>query len=167
MSVNVFISSTSRDLADYRQAAINVCNELKFVPIAMEFFSAMGVGATEGSKQKLRESDLYIGILAHRYGYVEEGYDRAVTEIEFDYAGELSLDRLCFLVESSYPWPPDAIDYKQLDALNHFRIKINSSLIRAEFTTVDDFKAKVMSALVNWQMRNPDKMGLPDRMAMP
>src|SRR5262245_17022664 len=136
MSLRVFISSTSQDLADYRQAANDVCNELQLVPIAMEFFSAMGSGATDGSKRKIDESDLYIGIFAHRYGYIEDGYDKSVTEIEFDYAGERGLDRLCFLVKPDYPWPPEAIDFKQYDALNRFKEKINTSLIRAEFTTV-------------------------------
>jgi len=163
VSLRVFISSTSQDLADYRQAAVNVCNELKLIPIAMEFFSAMGAGATEGSKQKIDESTLYIGIFAHRYGYIEEGYDRSVTEVEFDYADERGLDRLCFLVDPSYPWPPDAIDYTQLEALNRFKQKINTTLIRSQFTTVDDFRAKLMSGLVGWQQRNPDKFQLESR----
>ena len=53
----------------------------------MEFFEAMGVGATEGSKQKLDTADLCVGIFAHRYGYREEGYEQSVIEIEFDHAG--------------------------------------------------------------------------------
>jgi hypothetical protein len=70
----------------------------------------MGVGATEGSKRQLHDADLYVGIFAHRYGYIEAGHDRSVTEIEFDYAGERKLERLCFLVKLDYPWPPDVID---------------------------------------------------------
>jgi hypothetical protein len=46
------------------------------------------LGASEGSKSKLEAADLYIGIFAHRYGYTEEGYQKSVTEIEFDHAGE-------------------------------------------------------------------------------
>lgn len=158
MAIRVFISSTSQDLGEYRQAAIEICNQLKFVPIAMEFFSAMGEGATLGSKKKVDESNLYIGIFAHRYGYIETGYDRAVTEIEYDYAGERGLDRLCFRVEASYPWPPDAIDYEHKNDLDRFMAKIDRSVIRATFTTIDDFKTKLISALVDWLQRNPDKL---------
>lgn len=50
---NVFIGSTSRDLADYRKAAIDVCLRLDLHPIAMAYFEAMPVGATEGSKRQL------------------------------------------------------------------------------------------------------------------
>jgi hypothetical protein len=151
MNANVFISSTSYDLADYRQATIEVCNRLKMNPIAMEFFEAMGVGATAGSKRKLDESTLYIGIFAHRYGYIEAGYTQSVTEIEFDYAGELGLDRLCFLVDPAYPWSPEAIEFAQMDKLTAFKKRINTSLIRAYFTDVNDFKAKLMQALIAWR----------------
>jgi hypothetical protein len=80
--VNVFISSTSKDLVEYRQAAIEVCIWLELVPIAMEYFPAMGVDAVVGSKHKLKQADLYIGIFAHRYGYIASGYEKSVTEIE-------------------------------------------------------------------------------------
>ena len=150
MALNVFISSTGKDLADYRQAAIDTCNRLQLIPIAMEFFSAMGQGATEGSKKKVDESNLYVGIFAHRYGYIEHGYEKSVTETEFDYAGERRLDRLCFLVKSDYPWPPELIDYEQHAQLVAFKQKVNTSVIRAEFTTVEDFQIKLVQALVEW-----------------
>src|SRR5438094_482205 len=106
----VFLSSTGQDLAKYREGAIEVSNRLGLVPVAMEFFEAMGKGATEGSKRKLKDADVYVGIFAHRYGYIEEGYDKSVTEIEFDYASnELNLDRLCFAIDTDYPWSPSNI----------------------------------------------------------
>jgi tetratricopeptide (TPR) repeat protein len=151
MAKNVFISSTSLDLKEYRQAAIDACRNLGFEPIAMENFEAMGVGATEGSKRKLKEADLYIGIIAHRYGYVEAGYDRSVTEVEFDYAGERGLDRLCFLVHPDCDWPDEAIDHANADRIQAFKAKIEKSVIRSLFTTVDDFRQKLVQALVNWQ----------------
>lgn len=151
----VFISSTSKDLQLYRQAAIDACNELGLTPIAMEFFEAMGVGATEGSKRKLDDADVYTGIFAHRYGYIETGYDQAVTEIEFDYAGERKLDRLCFLVDPEHPWPPDAIDYEHYSELKAFKARIERTVIRKQFTTVADFKAKFIQSLVKWKENHP------------
>src|SRR6266700_3719692 len=103
---SVFLSSTSIDLRDYREAAIRACNELELIPIAMEFFEAMGDGATAGSKKKLDVADLYLGFYAHRYGYEEPGCKKGVTEEEYDYAGERGLRRLCLLIDEKYPWPP-------------------------------------------------------------
>ena len=50
----VFISSTGLDLRAYREAARDVCMTLELVPIMMEHFEAMGLGATAGSKKKTR-----------------------------------------------------------------------------------------------------------------
>lgn len=149
-----FISSTSKDIYEYREAAINTCLRLGLQPIAMEHFEAMGMGATEGSKLKLDEADLYIGIFAHRYGYIEPPNNIGVTEIEFDYAAERDLERLCFLVHPSYPWSPDAIDYINYSKLLTFKDRIEKTVIRTYFTTVDDFTAKLIQGLVSWQQRN-------------
>ncbi|MBA3873171.1 MAG: DUF4062 domain-containing protein, partial [Anaerolineae bacterium] len=151
MSHSVFISSTSLDLKRYRKAAIEVCKDLGFEPIAMENFEAMGVGATEGSKRKLKEADLFIGIVAHRYGYVEDGHERSVTESEFDYAGERGLDRLCFIVDPAYTWPKRTMEKRQTERIDAFKGKIEKAVIRNLFGDVNDFRQKLMMALVNWQ----------------
>jgi hypothetical protein len=80
-----FSVATGRDLADYRQTALDTCLKLGLFPIVMEHFEAMVVGATEGSKLKLETADVYVGSFAHRYSYIENQSDgRSVTEIEFD-----------------------------------------------------------------------------------
>ena len=117
----------------------------------MEFFEAAGVGATEGSRRKLDDADVYVGIFAHRYGYVEAGYDRSVTEIEFDYAAERGLDRLCFLVDKRFPWSPEAWDYEQYGRLEALKARVESSLIRGTFTTVDNFARLLFQALHEWR----------------
>jgi hypothetical protein len=147
----VFISSTGQDLKDYRLAAIETCNQLELVPVAMEFFESMGAGATEGSKKKLESAAVYVGIFAHRYGYIEAGYQHSVTEVEFNYAGGRGLDRLCFLIDPKYPWPPEAVDYKNHERLLAFKAKVEREVIRTEFTTLDDFRLKLLRSLVRWK----------------
>lgn len=148
----VFISSTGHDLNEYRQAAIDTCNALGLIPIAMEFFEAMGKGATAGSKSNLDVADVYVGIFAHRYGYIEDGYDRSITEIEFEHAGERKLERLCFVVDPDLPWPPAAIDHANHLRLEAFKGRIGK-LIRAQFTNINDFKYKLLHALQEWKAK--------------
>ena len=152
----VFISSTSIDLRDYRDAAIEECNRLGLVPIAMEFFEAMAFGAAAGSKQKLDGADLYVGIFAHRYGYIEEGQDKGITEIEFDHATERGLDRLCFLVDPDWPWPDSLIDRQNDARLAAFKAGIEKSVIRALFRSPEDFQGKLRLALTEWARGAPD-----------
>lgn len=147
----VFISSTARDLEAYRRAVVDECIGLGLMPIAMEFFEAMTKGATEGSKQRLDEADLYIGIFAHRYGYVEEGYTASVTECEFDYAAERGLDRLCFLVQDDHPLGEILEDDATLERLRAFKQRVAQKHICSWFTTVDDLRKKVWHALKEWK----------------
>ena len=85
------------DLAEYRAGAIEVCNRLGLIPVAMEFFEAMGTGATQDSVTKLEVADVYVGIFAHRYGFIEPGRAASATELEFDHAVSRGLERLCFM----------------------------------------------------------------------
>jgi hypothetical protein len=148
----VFISSTGLDLREYREAAVEICNRLELFPVAMEYFEVMGLGASEGSKRKLDTADVYVGIYAHRYGFIESGYDKSVAEIEFDYAG--NIERLCFLVDPQWPWPPEAWDYKNQERLQSFKSRVSASVIRGQFTTVDSLRVKLMQALVEWKERH-------------
>ena len=104
MTWRVFLSSTGRDLGDYRAAAIAVCNELGLIPVAMEFWESLGRGATAISLAKLDTCHLFVGFFTHRYGYVEDGDARSLTEREFDHAAD-KMDRLCFVMSADHPWP--------------------------------------------------------------
>jgi hypothetical protein len=146
-----FISSTSRDLEDYRRAASEECVRVGLLPIAMEFFEAMARGATEGSKQKLDHADVYVGIFARRYGYIEDGYDTSVTECEFDYAGQRSLDRLCFLIEPNCMIGGPSEDELHRNKLEAFKRKIEKHVIPSRFRSVDDFRGKLRLSLLEWK----------------
>ena len=121
------------------------------LPISMEFFEAMSKGATEGSKRKLDEADMYLGIFAHRYGYIEDGYEASVTECEFDYAGERGLDRLCFLIQPDYTIAGATGDESHRERLQAFKQRIERKLIRSQFTTMEDFRGKLRIALQEWK----------------
>ncbi len=153
----VFISSTSEDLKAYRQVANEECNRLGLVPIDMQYFPATGKGATEGSYRKLDAADLYVGIFAHRYGYIEEGFEHSVTEMEYAYAGkERNLDRLCFLVHPEYDWPESGVDIENQKRLRSFKAKVEKDVIRNLFKSVEDFQGKLRLALIDWKLRTPE-----------
>ncbi|HKI35203.1 MAG TPA: tetratricopeptide repeat protein [Gemmataceae bacterium] len=153
----VFVSSTTRDLGPYREAVLLVCRELGLAAIGMEDFEAMGLGATAGSLAKLDQANVYLGLFAHRYGFIEPGHDRSVTECEFDYAGQRSLERLCFVVDGKYPWPPDDIEFDQRARLDAFKRRI-AGLIINWFTDVPDLRHKVHKALVAWKQRFEEEL---------
>jgi hypothetical protein len=148
--MKVFISSTSVDLAEYRQAAYEVCNRLQIVPIGMEQFESMGVGASAGSTQKLDDADVYVGIFANRYGYIEPGHDVSVTEVEFDHAGARGLDRLCFVSTDAAGLPVYPENQDKLDA---FKTRVGTLVIRNTFGSPWEFKYLLYDSLLKWMFR--------------
>jgi Domain of unknown function (DUF4062) len=154
----VFISSTSEDLSTYRAAAREVCERQGMFPVAMEQFAAMSAGATAGSRSKLEGCDLYVGFYAYRYGYIEPGYDRSVTELEFDYASDKNIDRLCFVIDPQYDWPHR--EEENAGKLRDFKARVDR-LIRARFGDINDFKFKLLHSLVEWEkQRNTLRISL-------
>ncbi|HMF94036.1 MAG TPA: DUF4062 domain-containing protein [Vicinamibacterales bacterium] len=148
--MKAFISSTSEDLAEYRTAARDVCARLSLIPVGMEDFESMGVGATAGSQSKVKESNVYVGIIANRYGYIEAGQEKSVTELEFDYAGQLGLDRLCFLADPAAKLP--SFPGEDQGKLAAFKARINH-LIRSTFKDPSEFRYKLYDSLLKWLFR--------------
>jgi hypothetical protein len=125
---------------------------MQLFPIMMEYFEAMGLGATAGSKKKLDQANLYVGIFAYRYGFIEDGYPVSVTEIEFEHADLRNIDRLCFLVAPEIPWPPDSWDPEHHAQMTKFKKRIDAKLIRGKFKTVDNFRDQLRQALTPYQI---------------
>ena len=71
--MKVFLSSTFKDLASYRKVTTEALERLGSQIDRMEIFGARADDATQASLKDLEESDLFVGIYAHRYGYIPIG----------------------------------------------------------------------------------------------
>lgn len=65
--MKVFLSSTYNDLTDHRRAAHDALEQLGLQVIWMEAFGARPVDSTTACLNEVEESDLFVGIYAHRY----------------------------------------------------------------------------------------------------
>ncbi|MGH9836432.1 MAG: DUF4062 domain-containing protein [Blastocatellia bacterium] len=67
--INVFLSSTSKDLAPYRERAVKAINGIdSYHCIAMENFGARDSSAEVFCPDKVEECDLFILLLGPTYG---------------------------------------------------------------------------------------------------
>src|SRR5262249_14123894 len=149
-----FIGSTSTDLPEYREAARRACEELHLGVVDMRSFEAADLDTVRASLAQLEKATVYVGIFAYRYGFVVPGDDRSVTEREFDRAGELGIERLCFLVDPAHPWPEERKERGALGRVEALHRKVMASgLVAAFFTTADDLKHKAYRALDSWMKR--------------
>src|ERR1035438_5373730 len=85
---NAMISSTSLDLPEHRKAAMDACLRQSFFPLMMEHLPASDDDAIRESLRMVDGADIYLGVLANRYGYVPKGHAISITEMEDNRAGE-------------------------------------------------------------------------------
>src|SRR6185369_14086462 len=163
--MKVFISSTYKDLIDYRAAAIRAVEGTNYQASKMEVFGARPDEPLDACLKEVEESDLFIGIYALRYGFVPEGEDISITEREYVHARKLGKLIYCFLLDDeNQSWFKRWIEGEPgKTKLEDFKELIQKHHVCDNFTTPDDLRAKVANALSNFvasQKAIPDS-GLP------
>ncbi len=178
----IFLSSTAIDLQEHRQKVSDAILRLGDLPVAMETFNAQPNEPVDVCKQKIRECNALVVMVAHRYGWVpsvEEGGDgkKSITWIEVETALEEKIPVFAFLVDMNYGWTqPKEQDLlvkaekeidiaevvKKVQALKDFRTFLESQagLTRDIFTTPEDLALKVATSLstnIRKTLLEPDK----------
>ncbi|WP_435815107.1 DUF4062 domain-containing protein [Xanthomonas campestris pv. incanae] len=157
--LQVFISSTYRDLKTERQAAVEAILKAGHIPAGMELFSAGSESQMETIRRWIDESDIYMLILGGRYGTVEPKTALSYTELEYDYA--ISQKKPIFAVvitESSLDEKVrldgrDALETDSPKELNLFRKKVLTR-ISSFFSDTKDIKLAVHETLADFQLRH-------------
>ncbi|MBZ0283667.1 MAG: SUMF1/EgtB/PvdO family nonheme iron enzyme [Anaerolineae bacterium] len=162
--IDVFISSTSIDLPDYRKAVQDAILSLGLHPSGMEHWPVAGENPVDLCRKMVFDAEIYLGIYAHRYGWRPDG-DTSITEMEYDWAADVRRDgkpipRLCFIMADSHPWPKDKMELDALDALNDFKKRVKENQV-GFFTTPDDLKAQVTAALAQYRPNTPLTAAIP------
>jgi hypothetical protein len=86
--LQIFVSSTFKDLIPERQAAVAAILKAGHIPAGMELFTAGDQSQMATIKEWIDESDVYMLILGGRYGSIEKTTGLSYTELEYDYAAE-------------------------------------------------------------------------------
>ncbi len=144
--MKVFISSTYNDLIDYRRAAHDALEQLGLHVIWMEAFGARPEESTRACLKEIEECDLFVGIYAHRYGYIPAGADVSITEQEYDHAKKLGKPIFGFIVDENHPWPPKFIEHAQQAKLDAFLSKVKRQPVEF-FTTPDNLAHNIATSV--------------------
>jgi hypothetical protein len=147
--MKVFISSTYKDLIDYRAAAIRAVEGTNYQASKMEVFGARPDEPLDACLKEVEESELFIGIYALRYGFIPEGAEISITEMEYVHAKKLGKTIYCFLLdEENQAWLKKWIEGGEGESkLKDFKQRIQKVHVCDYFTTPDDLRAKVSNAL--------------------
>ena len=145
--MRVFVSSTSEDLTEYRQAARDAIAGLQFTPVDMISWSADPRSGAELSLDRVRRSDVLVLLLAHRYGYVPAGAAHSITEQEYRAARAAGLPVLAFFLDPAVPWPPDQVQWESRKQLAAFRGLVESEVTRTLFRSPAELATQLVQAL--------------------
>lgn len=152
MLKSVMVSSTTKDLKDYRETAAEVIVDLEFTPVVQDLEVSDGVsGATQWSLDLVNSADYFVGIVAWRYGDVAPGGGtKSYVELEYGRARERGLPCHMFLLDEEVDWKVNLIDYDR-GPVGDFRKRISQErqggLVANFFSDSHDFRRKLTRVL--------------------
>ena len=155
----VMISSTARDLPAHRGMAQDGCLRGGMFPIMMEHLGALDEGAVSASVEMVDQADIYLLILAHRYGYVPAENNPtqiSVTEMEYDRAVEREIPRIVLVMDDDHPVKAADVETGEGAAkLAKLKSRIGTELVTDRFKSPEDLRGKVIHALMAFRETNP------------
>jgi hypothetical protein len=153
----IYISSTYDDLKPFRTAVASYLRKLNKQVICMEDYVASDTRPLAKCLQDVATSDAYVGIFAHRYGYIPEKDNPdslSITELEYRQALESGKPALIFLLSDDAPWLPKYMDTSTGDADGGKRIKtLRTELSKEKLTSLFSSELELAS-LVNAAVTN-------------
>ena len=160
--LKVYLSSTKADLQKYREAVSEILRAPLEFSVIDSYDAATGT-VRETCLQDVATCDVYIGIIAWRYGHIPEDDDnpegKSITELEYLRARETpGMERFLFMLDPAEPWPgdpehddtkndPDGAG-KKIKALRDTVLKDRAVLFKAQ---PEDLAGKVLRALMRWK----------------
>jgi len=146
--MKAFLSSTYIDLIEHRKLAIEALERLGQEVGRMEVFGARPEEPIKACLSEIEACGIFVGIYAHRYGYIPSDSQSSITEAEYNHAMEHKKPMFCFIVDEDYPWPPKMIEeHPAKSRLQHFKQRIGEALVRDDFTTPDVLAFKIASSI--------------------
>ena len=129
--MKIFVSSTYLDLNKYRAEAKKAIEESGNEFVGMETFQSHTQEPTEFCPERVEKCDAFVLLVAYRYGYIPEGTESSITQLEYERALRNKIPVRVYLTDDEYPWQPKFID-KNREYIDGFR----TSLLRGTYLLI-------------------------------
>ena len=151
----VYISSTYKDLIEYRSEAHSALRKMGYHVICMEDYVAKDERTDERCTQDAASCEFYVGVFAWRYGYIppeDNPSARSITDLEYRAARESdNTTVLTFLLAENVAWHRDMMDSvtgenesgKRIDELRNELLKRSPAFFRSP----SDLAVQVVTAI--------------------
>ena len=156
----VMISGTARDLPGHRKEVMEACLRQGMFPVLMEHLPASAAEAVSISLQMVDGADIYVGIFAHRYGYIpdENNPERiGITEMEYDRAVARKIPRMIFVMDETHPILIADVEKGEGEGkLAKFLKRVRKDNIVNFFKSPADLRAHVINSLSKIEVKTVD-----------
>jgi hypothetical protein len=153
--MRVFVSSTMRDLATYRDIIRLALQRSAHTFLGMEHFAAQNSPPLEVCLGELDTADVYVGLIGDTYGSIPTGEHRSYTELEYRHARAKSLDCVILIISDTALVQVGARDHdlERHALLAQFREELMRDHTVARFSDPNDAAWQVLAALRVIEMR--------------
>ncbi len=150
--LTIFLSSTSKDLTQSREAAYRAIEGLHgYHCVRMEDFGSWDEAPDDFCRAKVAECDLFVCIAGPLYGSRSPA-GQSYTEREFEAAIEHKKPCLVFMTADDFPLAANLIESdEERKCQLAFRQKVSKGRIITRFSTPDQVSVKVVQAIRNWE----------------
>jgi Domain of unknown function (DUF4062) len=109
----VYLSSTYKDLIEYRKAGAQILRKMNKIVVSMEDYTASDERPPDKCLADVAACDIYVGLFAFRYGFIPTQGDPenlSITELEWRKAKDLGKPCLIFIADEA-GWPMTSSDF--------------------------------------------------------
>ncbi len=157
----VFVSSTYRDLVEYREVLRVALETSGHQFRGMEHFPAQPSPPLEVALAALNECEVYVGIIGELYGSSPPRRVLSYTELEYNYATEIGMDKIILVMDDNAQVDPSRVEHDpaKLERLGRFRSRIMRDHLIQNFDSPHEAAWKILAALRQHEIRLREEQG--------
>lgn len=147
--IKVFVSSTFEDLKEHRNYVIHVLRDAGFYVDPMENWTADSNEPKQFSQNRVKGCDICVLLVAFRRGYIPDGENESITQMEYGYSIALGIDVLVFLLDDDAPWPRRFDDMDRDSGIGKWRNELKAKH-GVGFFNHEPNSIKIEPAIARW-----------------
>ena len=160
--LQVFISSTNKDLVSERQAAVKAILDAGHIPAGMELFKA-GNSQLETIYRWIDDSDVYLLILGGRYGSIDKASKLSYTHLEYEYALSKGIPAFAIVLsekmlnmKAAEKTSKEVFETKNKKKYQDFKALVQTKVVRYA-DNISDIEKIIISQLSNYLSKDPEQ----------
>ena len=148
--MKIFVSSTTKDLADARKKVCERLLQLDIQPVSMDSYASDPTPPELLDHKKVQDCDAFVIIVGHLYGSCPPSKEKSFTELEYEAALAYDKPVYTFLASEQFAYNPNFREDDTANAkLQAFRDQLTKKHSPRPFDNADHLCVEVIVALMS------------------